>query len=85
MVNLGSSPSCQIQGLYKPGQILTVQAHPEFDSFIMSHVIERRHEQGIFDDSLFQSGIARADLPHDGLLVARAIWRLFLGTNAVTT
>ncbi|KAK0390045.1 hypothetical protein NLU13_3618 [Sarocladium strictum] len=81
-VNLGGSPSCRIQGLFKPGTVLSFQAHPEFDEFIMEKVVGRRHEQAIFDDAMFESGMARAGLPHDGLLVAQAIWRLFLGTAA---
>jgi GMP synthase (glutamine-hydrolysing) len=82
-VNLGSSPSCGIQGLFKAGQVLSVQAHPEFDDFIMTKIVDRRHEQGIFDDATFKSGMARANLPHDGVLVAEAIWRLFFGRLAI--
>ncbi|PLB48465.1 hypothetical protein P170DRAFT_448158 [Aspergillus steynii IBT 23096] len=32
-INIGSSAACQIQGLYKPGQVLTLQGHFEFDAF----------------------------------------------------
>ena len=81
--NLGSSPACKIQGFYKPGRVLTLQAHPEFDDFIMKKVVERRHEQGIFDDELFKAGMERAARPHDGLLVSQALWRFFLGADTV--
>ncbi|POR33149.1 Putative glutamine amidotransferase-like protein [Tolypocladium paradoxum] len=52
LVNLGSSPSCAIQGLYQPGRVLSFQAHPEFDGFIMADLLKSRHEQKIFDDQI---------------------------------
>lgn len=79
LVSLGSSPRCGIQGLYGPGKVLSIQAHPEFDDFIMTQILHFRHDQGIFDDGMFKDGISRAEKPHDGLLVSQAICRFFLG------
>lgn len=72
-VNLGYSPRCGIQGLYMPGRILSVQAHPEFNQFIMTHLCEARHAGGLFDDELYRDGLARAEKHHDGELLARKI------------
>lgn len=72
-VNLGYSPNCAIQGLYMPRRILSVQAHPEFNQFIMTHLCEARHDGGVFDDDLYRDGLARAEKPHDGELLGRKI------------
>ncbi|KFZ22943.1 hypothetical protein V502_02579 [Pseudogymnoascus sp. VKM F-4520 (FW-2644)] len=78
LVNLGSSPSCPIQGLYKKGSILSFQAHPEFDEFTMSQIIQTRHVQNVFDDAMFNDGMAKVGKPHGGALVASAIWQFLL-------
>ena len=77
-INLGHSPVCGIQGFYRPKRILTVQAHPEFNDFIVSKIMEVRHEQKIFDDDLFTDGMSRAGLAHDGAVVGAAIIRFLL-------
>ncbi|KAL1864989.1 hypothetical protein VTK73DRAFT_5539 [Phialemonium thermophilum] len=76
--NLGYSANCGIQGLYQEKRVLTVQAHPEFDEFVMSHLLRARHELGVFDDEMFEEAFSRADLAHDGLFVAAVIWRFLL-------
>jgi GMP synthase-like glutamine amidotransferase len=77
--NLGHSQHCEVQGLYQQGRVFSVQAHPEFDEFITSEIVHRRHDQGIFDDSLFQDGLSRASLKHDGGIVAGAMVQFLLG------
>ena len=74
-VNLGTSPRCQIQGFYRPKQLLTVQGHPEFDAFIMDQLVASRYKQKIFDDKLYSDAKPRVELPHDGVLVGGAICR----------
>lgn len=76
--NLGRSPRCQIQGLYMPTKLLTVQGHPEFDAFAMGQIAATRYEQRIFDEGLYGEARCRTGLPHDGGLVGKAICR-FLG------
>ncbi|KAH8658037.1 Aldehyde/histidinol dehydrogenase [Xylariales sp. PMI_506] len=71
VVNLGSSPSCPIQGLYQPGRILSFQGHPEFDSEIMGAILKTRHEQGIFNDDMYKDGSSRAQNLHDGVLLRK--------------
>jgi GMP synthase-like glutamine amidotransferase len=79
LTNLGSSPKCEIQGMYKPGCVLSVQGHPEFDEQIMSGILEMRHEQGIFNSDMFKDAISRANQQHDGVLISSAVWRFILG------
>ncbi|KAJ5885394.1 hypothetical protein N7495_009904 [Penicillium taxi] len=52
--NLGSSPMCAIHGLYMPMRLLTVQAHTEFNDFIMSCLLETKHDNGGFNDKTFK-------------------------------
>jgi len=75
---LGNSPACDIQGIYTENKILTLQGHPEFDSFIMTEILNLRHDQKLFDDSLWKWGLSRAEDKHDGLLVSETLWRFLL-------
>ncbi|KAF2017273.1 class I glutamine amidotransferase-like protein [Aaosphaeria arxii CBS 175.79] len=76
--NLGTSPRCDVQGLYLPNRAFSVQAHPEFDDYIMDKILKKRHGDGIFSDDMYEDGNLRASLEHDGLLVATTIWKFFL-------
>jgi GMP synthase-like glutamine amidotransferase len=79
---LGSSPKCPVQVLYKPGSLLSLQAHPEFDDFIMNEILHTRHNAGVFNDEMFNDGMARRANSHDGVLVATKIWDFFLDAVA---
>lgn len=83
--DIGHSPVCQVQGFYLPGRVLSVQGHPEFDQFVVSQLIQRRHDQGIFSDVMRDDGLHRSGLPHDGALVASAICKFFIEVGAVST
>ncbi|KAI1069453.1 hypothetical protein LB507_008800 [Fusarium sp. FIESC RH6] len=78
LVSLGSSPKCEIQGLYKPGRIMTTQAHPEFDDFIMEEIMKARYDQKVFSKEMYEEGITRARTAHDGVLVAAKMWDILL-------
>lgn len=75
---LGSSPRCDVQGMYARGRLITVQGHPEFNGDIETELIERRHEQGIFDDGMYQDGMGRVRNHHDGVAVGAAFIRFAL-------
>jgi GMP synthase-like glutamine amidotransferase len=79
--NLGTSPRCDVQGLYLPGRALSVQAHPEFDDFIMNLVLKKRHGDGIFSDDMYEDGDLRKKLDHDGKVVAEVILKLLFGIS----
>jgi GMP synthase-like glutamine amidotransferase len=76
--NLGSSPRCKVQGLYLRRRVFTIQAHPEFDAFIMSNIIALRYEQGIFTKKMERDASSRAELKHDGAVVGRVICKFLL-------
>lgn len=75
--NIGHSSLCETQGLYQPGRVFSVQAHPEFDKFIMDTILDTRYEQKVFDNSQYATGKAKSG-KHDGALVGVAIWRFLL-------
>lgn len=76
---LGSSPRCQVQGMYIRDKVLTVQGHPEFNEEIVKELLETRHEQGIFDDKTFEEAMSRVGKQQDGVVVAKAFLRFLLG------
>lgn len=77
-VNLGSSVLCEVQGLYQPQRLLTVQGHPEYDEFVETKLIEMRTAAGVFDPELSRDGLARVGKAHDGVVVGKAICQLIL-------
>lgn len=81
VVNLGTSPACEIQGLCIPGTMFSIQAHPEFNATIMGNILDVRHRQGVFENKLFDNANRRAHKIHDGELVGEAIWRFLLEEN----
>lgn len=66
---LGSSPRCEIQGMYSPRRLITVQGHPEFNREIETEVIENRARAGIFREDQAQEALSRVGNQHDGVLV----------------
>ena len=75
---LGSSPVCEVQGMYVAKKLITVQGHPEFNQEIMTEILETRHAAGIFDDAAFEEHFKKVALPHDGLVVSQAFLRFLL-------
>lgn len=82
-VNLGSSPVCEIQGLYQPGRIFSLQSHPEFDETIMTELLESRHELKIIDDRMYEDAMGRVKRPHGGAAIAEKIWEFLLNDEVV--
>ena len=76
---LGSSPACEIQGMFVPGQVLTLQGHPEFGAEIMKLLLNATDELGFEDRTLWEDALARAEKPHDGALIAAAILEFLYG------
>ncbi|KAF2873327.1 class I glutamine amidotransferase-like protein [Massariosphaeria phaeospora] len=76
--NLGASPRCLVQGMYKKGKYISVQGHPEFNETIVSILVEMRQEQGVFPDELARDALDRVGNHHDGVAVASAFLRFLL-------
>lgn len=75
---LGSSDKCKVQGMYIPKKLITVQGHPEFSEEIVKELIITRHEQGIFDEKMYEDAMARVGRHHDGVLVAQGFLKFLL-------
>lgn len=75
---LGHSPRCDVQGMYAKNRLITVQGHPEFNGDIVTELLERRHDQGVFDDEMFRDGMSRVRDHHDGVAVGAAFVRFGL-------
>lgn len=75
---LGSSDKCTVQGMYCPKKLITVQGHPEFTERIVEELIRTRHEQGIFDEKMYEDSMARVGKHHDGVLVAQGFLEFLL-------
>ena len=78
VAKLGRSRLCEVQGMYIPRKLITVQGHPEFDEEIMAQILEGRLKQGLFDKDVFEDGMARASKKQDGLDIMAAILRFML-------
>ena len=76
--HLGHSPRCDVQGMYVKNHLITVQGHPEFDGDIESELLQRRHDQGIFDDEFYEEGMSRVRNHHDGTVVGAAFIQFLL-------
>jgi GMP synthase-like glutamine amidotransferase len=69
---LGSSPRCEVQGMYAPGRFVTVQGHPEFNEEIVAKILGSRHRDHTFSDTVYEEAMTRVGNEHDGLVVGRA-------------
>ncbi|KAF2152556.1 putative class I glutamine amidotransferase [Myriangium duriaei CBS 260.36] len=75
---LGSSPLCEVQGMYAKGRLITVQGHPEFTGDIVSEILESRHASGVFTDGMFEDAMGRVRNKHDGVLVGKAFLKFVI-------
>ncbi|KAF2719356.1 class I glutamine amidotransferase-like protein [Polychaeton citri CBS 116435] len=80
--HLGSSPRCEVQGMYRgktaaPGQarLITVQGHPEFSGDIEEELIQKRYGMGIFDEAMYKDAMSRVRNHHDGVRISAAFIR----------
>ncbi|KAL2810730.1 class I glutamine amidotransferase-like protein [Aspergillus granulosus] len=68
-IPLGSSPRCEVQGMYRPGKFITVQGHPEFRGDIVTEIVNTRAKMGVFDKEQAEDALSRAGKPHDGVAI----------------
>ncbi len=76
--HLGQTDRCEVQGMYIKKRIITTQGHPEFNGDVVSELLRRRHDQGIFDDTMYDEGMSRVRKHHDGTAVGAAFLRFCL-------
>ncbi|KAI5843022.1 GMP synthase [Morchella snyderi] len=70
---LGSTPVCEIHGMYAPKRLITVQGHPEFNRDIVSEILGLRKSLGIISQDMFEEMMSRVDNKHDGLEAGVAV------------
>ena len=75
---LGHSDRCDVQGMYIPKRLITFQGHPEFNGDIVTELLQRRHDQKIFDDAMYNEAMGRVRLCHDGVAVGAAFIQFLL-------
>ncbi|KAF3940256.1 hypothetical protein ABW19_dt0208255 [Dactylella cylindrospora] len=75
---LAYTPKTSVHSLYKPGEVFTVQGHPEFSPSITGELLKMRNESKVIPDDTYQEAIQRLSNQHDGILVATAFLK-FLG------
>ncbi|RHZ43367.1 type 1 glutamine amidotransferase [Aspergillus thermomutatus] len=64
-VNVGSTPRCPVQGVYRPGRVLTLQGHFEFDVFVNRETCLEFGRRGGWDAEVVE-GYLRAIEAGDG-------------------
>ncbi len=78
--HLGHTDRCDVQGMYEKNRLITVQGHPEFNGEVVSELLQRRHDQGIFNDEMYNDGMSRVQKHHDGVAVAVGFLKFLLET-----
>lgn len=79
---LGSSPRCDIQGMYKPGRFITFQGHPEFNEDIVRDIMEvKRTLVKAFTDEFVAESLGRVHLDHDGKAIGAVVLKFLLGDH----
>lgn len=78
VVPLGSSPRCAVQGMYAPRRFITLQGHPEFTEDIITEIIQKRTESGIFKGNQAQDALSRANNEHDGVTIGVVFLKFLL-------
>ena len=75
---LGSSPTCKVQGMYIPKKVITVQGHPEFTEEIVAELLQARHDQKVFTDEQYADMAGRVGKEHDGVVVAQGFLKFLM-------
>lgn len=89
-INLGSTPLCPIQGLYRPHRILTYQGHFEFDTFVNRETCLEFARRGNWEGSFVEDCLVRIesaatvheeDDDDDSKLAAEMVVMFFVGED----
>lgn len=76
---LGKSPACEVQGMYLPRKLITLQGHPEFNEEIMLELLKASDDIGFTDKTLYNDAMGRVHDKHDGMLIAAAMLEFVRG------
>ncbi|WEW57711.1 hypothetical protein PRK78_003178 [Emydomyces testavorans] len=78
VIPLGSSPRCEVQGMYSPRRFIAVQGHPEFTEEIVLELLHTRKYMGAFPPGIFEEGMETVAKRHDGIAVGKAFIKFLL-------
>jgi GMP synthase-like glutamine amidotransferase len=78
VVSLGSSPRCEVQGMYAAGRFITVQGHPEFNGEIITEIVKVRSTGGIFTEEMAKDADDRAFNEQDGIAIGAVFLKFLL-------
>ena len=80
---VGTTPHCNVQGVYEAGRILTFQGHPEFDAFINTECLRLVGERAGWEESYTEAGVVSAQADDDAETASDIIVAFFLGSDVV--
>ncbi|CAG8274944.1 unnamed protein product [Penicillium olsonii] len=78
VISLGSSPRCEVQGMYAARRFITVQGHSEYNEAIVKEIVNIRTRAGVFKAEFAQDALDRAGKDHDGLGIATVFLKFLL-------
>lgn len=64
--------------MYQHGNFISLQGHPEFNEEVLREILSKKQADGVISQAMYEDGIQKAALEHDGLLVGRLFWRFIL-------
>ncbi|KAI1177918.1 putative class I glutamine amidotransferase [Nemania sp. FL0916] len=79
VAQLARTDVCATQAMYVPGQLISVQGHPEFTEEMVRELLNARKSSGIITDDIYHDGVNRVANKQDGVEVAQAFLRFLHG------
>jgi GMP synthase-like glutamine amidotransferase len=76
---LASTDISPIQIIWKPKQVLAIQAHPEFIPALVRDLVTIRHQRGIIDAQFASDTLSKVDRENDSDWLAGRIVQFMLG------
>ncbi|KAF7539375.1 hypothetical protein G7054_g2149 [Neopestalotiopsis clavispora] len=67
-VRVGASNLCNVQGVYKPGKVLTFQGHPEFDGFLNEQGVRNLEKSAVLSREQVEAALKLVHIEDDAIL-----------------
>jgi GMP synthase-like glutamine amidotransferase len=80
-VNVGASSLCGVQGLYRPGKVLTYQGHPEFDAFLNAEGVKALGVSKTLSSEQVQESLRMIDRQDDSILHGEVFFDFISGST----
>lgn len=72
-VCVGASRLCDVQGVYKPGKVLTFQGHPEFDAFLNEQGIRNLERNAVLSRAQVDDNLKQIHQEDDAILYGEVL------------